>query len=122
MSILLNSASRASLRKPNSVSSRALKTSAGRMVFLPALTVCSFALGAHFSKPKIHILGRGGDETYAAARWLMKTVVLLLSASTALAWICVLAGSTPFASLVMIDFGKLRSWISPSAPGPSSLS
>lgn len=53
----------------------------------------------------------------------MKTVVLLLSARTALAWICVLAGSTPLANLVMIDFGKLRSChipplISTAYPGP----
>lgn len=40
----------------------------------------------------------------------MKTVALLLMARTALAWICVLGGSTPFASLVMIDLGKLRSY------------
>lgn len=43
--VLANSASRGSRRKPNSVSSRALKTSAGDMVFLPAFTVFSLALG-----------------------------------------------------------------------------
>lgn len=43
----------------------------------------------------------------------MNTVVLLLMASTALAWIWVLAGSTPFASLVMIDLGSERSYMSP---------
>lgn len=42
--ILANSASRGSFRKENSVSSNALKTSAGEMVFLPAATVFSLAL------------------------------------------------------------------------------
>jgi hypothetical protein len=42
--VLANSASRGSLRKENSVSSNALKTSAGAMVFLPAATVFSLAL------------------------------------------------------------------------------
>lgn len=42
--ILANSASRDSFRKENSVSSNALKTSAGEMVFLPAATVFSLAL------------------------------------------------------------------------------
>jgi len=39
----------------------------------------------------------------------MKTVALLLMARMALAWICVFGGNTPFASLVMIDFGNVRS-------------
>ena len=48
--VLANSASRGSRRKENSVSSRALNTSAGNTVFLPALTVCSFALGSQFGQ------------------------------------------------------------------------
>lgn len=48
-------------------------------------------------------------ETYAFDRWLMNTVALLLSARIALAWICVLGGSTPLARRVMIDLGRLRS-------------
>lgn len=47
--------------------------------------------------------------TYALDRWLMNTVALLLSASIALACICVLGGSTPLARRVMIDLGRLRS-------------
>lgn len=43
--ILANSASTRSRMKPYSISSRALKTSAGMMVFLLALRVNSFALG-----------------------------------------------------------------------------
>jgi hypothetical protein len=39
----------------------------------------------------------------------MNTVALLLSASIALACICVLGGSTPFARRVMMDLGRLRS-------------
>lgn len=39
----------------------------------------------------------------------MKTVALLLMASTALPWIWAWGGRTPFASLVMMDLGRLRS-------------
>lgn len=49
------------------------------------------------------------DRTYAFDRWLMNTVALLLRANIALACICVLGGSTPLASRVMIDLGRLRS-------------
>lgn len=49
MDVLANSASRGSRRKANSVSSRAMKTSAGAMVFLPAFTVFSLALGISVS-------------------------------------------------------------------------
>lgn len=41
----------------------------------------------------------------------MNTVALLLMARMALAWICVLGGNTPFASLVIIDLGSVRSCI-----------
>jgi hypothetical protein len=49
-------------------------------------------------------------ETYALARWLINTVALLVKASIALACICVLGGSTPFASRVMMDLGSVRSY------------
>ncbi len=42
--VLANSASSLSRMKPNSISSRALKTSAGMIVFLLDATVDSFAL------------------------------------------------------------------------------
>jgi hypothetical protein len=53
-----------------------------------------------------------GDTTRAThddARWLINTVALFVNARMAFAWICVFGGSTPFASLVMIDLGRLRS-------------
>ena len=50
-----------------------------------------------------------GETTYAFARWLMKTVALLVRARMAFACICVLGGSTPFARRVMMDFGRVRS-------------
>jgi hypothetical protein len=43
--VLAKSASRRSRMKPKSISSRALKTSAGLIVFLPAERVNSLALG-----------------------------------------------------------------------------
>lgn len=43
--VLVNSASSFARMKPNSVSSIALNTSAGMIVFLPAERVFSFALG-----------------------------------------------------------------------------
>jgi len=49
-------------------------------------------------------------QAYASARWLMKTIALLLIAWIAVAWICVLAGKTPLARRVIIDFGSCRSW------------
>ena len=59
----------------------------------------------------------------------MKTLALLVMARMALAWICVLGGSTPFARRVMIDLGSVRScrWMpscqqlekqNPECPGP----
>lgn len=42
--VLANSASNLSRMNPYSISSRALNTSAGMMVFFPDDTVCSFAL------------------------------------------------------------------------------
>lgn len=42
--VLANSASRGARKNENSVSSRALKTSAGAIVFFPAFMVFSFAL------------------------------------------------------------------------------
>lgn len=39
----------------------------------------------------------------------MKMVALLLNARIALAWICVLGGSMPFASRVIIDLGRFSS-------------
>lgn len=59
----------------------------------------------------IHRGTDAGGEGYAhlVARWLMKTVALLLSAKMALACICVLGGSTPFAKRVIMDLGRLRS-------------
>lgn len=108
--VLANSASTRSRMKPNSISSRALNTSAGMIVFLFALRVNSFALwnggSAFFCRDE-----RGSEFlAYLFARWLMKTVALLLSARIALACICVLGGSTPLASRVMIDLGRVRSW------------
>lgn len=41
----------------------------------------------------------------------MKTVALCLRASTALPWIWMLGGSTPFASLEMTDLGRFSSWV-----------
>lgn len=40
---------------------------------------------------------------------MIKTVVLWLRAMIALAWICVLGGSTPLDNRVIIDFGRVRS-------------
>jgi len=53
--------------------------------------------------------GNKGRDTYAFARWLMKTLALLVMARMALAWICVLGGSTPLARRVIIDLGSVRS-------------
>lgn len=41
----------------------------------------------------------------------MKTVALCLRASTALPWIWMLGGSTPLASLVIMDLGRFSSWV-----------
>lgn len=48
---------------------------------------------------------------YALARWLMNTVAPLVSARIALACIWVLGGNTPFARRVMMDLGRVRSYI-----------
>ena len=45
------------------------------------------------------------------ARWLMNTVALFVKARMALACICVLGGSTPFARRVMMDLGSVRSCV-----------
>lgn len=49
---------------------------------------------------------------------MTKTVVLLLMARMALAWICVLAGRTPFARRVMIDLGRVRSYMASGGQPP----
>lgn len=48
-------------------------------------------------------------KTYALAKWLIKTVALLVMARIAFACICVFEGNTPLARRVMIDFGSVRS-------------
>lgn len=48
-------------------------------------------------------------EEYLEARWFTNTVALLLKATMAFPCICVLGGKTPFASLVIIDLGRVRS-------------
>ena len=110
---------------PYSISSRALNTSAGMMVFFPDETVCSFALlflgGSSVNHPGQIVKwrpagarqGRPGEEkkggTYALAKWLIKTVALLVMARIAFACICVFEGNMPLARRVMIDFGSVRS-------------
>jgi hypothetical protein len=89
------------------MSSSALKTSAGMMVFLLAPRVCSFALSPCQKRGSS---SQSKEETaYAFARWLINTVALLLRARMALAWIWVFGGRTPLAKRVIIDLGRLRS-------------
>ena len=102
--------------KPNSISSRAEKTSAGLIVFLLARTVNSLALfrkgESWLDRRAVRAKSEHGESTYALAKWLTKTVALFVSASMAFACICVLGGSTPLARRVMIDLGSVKSYIS----------
>jgi hypothetical protein len=79
------------------------------MVFLLDAMVDSFALQHRRGLETDPKIGPADGETYALARWLMNTVALLVSARMALACICVLGGSTPFARRVMMDLGSVRS-------------
>lgn len=53
--------------------------------------------------------GGADGATHLAARWLINTVALLLSASSASFWICVLPGRTPLARRMIIERGRPRS-------------
>ncbi len=107
--ILLNSASSWPFMNPMSISSSASNTSWGMMVFLFANKVNSLELFVQLASSASRSLREG--ITHEFARWLMKTVALLVSARIALAWICVFGGSTPLAKRVMIDLGSTNSSI-----------
>ena len=68
---------------------------------------CGFRLGLQAK----NVLGEQDRSTNCEARKLTNTVALLLSAMLAFACICVFGGKTPFASRVIILFGRVKSCI-----------